>query len=1243
MSKLLRKNSRQFSAATLIVSAVILLMFVFVDHSRSANPANGTLNPAGPDVAWVGTALGGSSPEGETTCVEGASCETFLLTLSGTPADWAGKKALVTISADVDGDDFDVYIHKGDNNGPIVGSSFAAGTPPEKVELDPSNPATGTGVFSVHVVYWLVVPGDQYKGVASVLGGGGGGGGGATPTPTPPPGIPPGTPRFINHYAPPGVLEDAGEPTNGVNWKTENVARGVANMFKNRFRDGRENQTFNGGTSLYYGGINNYFLRATFDDCSSPATVQWDQIPIVLASRSGAPGFYDPILFTDHITGRTFVCQEFGLTPAGSSVEFTDNDGDKMEISQGGSPSGGIDHQTIGGGPFHAPAPPTTVTPKNPPDPAATPYPHAVYYASQNVASATSQLSLDGGFSFPVQSPMFTASDCAGLHGHLKVAEDGTAFVPDKACSPAGVPFVFGGHPSVAVSEDNGATWTVRLVPTADSDAGKDDPSVGVSWCPPAKDVNGADVPCDKAERSKHIYLGFMYTDGRPGIAYSNNKGESWVRVTDLGALSGIKHIAFPMVAVGDPDRAAFAFLGTTTSGSYSAPEFPGIWHLYIATTFDAGVTWTVQNLSPEGPIQRNGICGDGTCRNLLDFQDIQIDKQGRILIAGQDGCVGGCELGGSNSFTAKAYLSRQSGGKRMFSIYDAATAEPTFPGAPGLSGSFDGTTVALNWAAPDDGGSFITAYNVYRAASETGPFNDAARIATVTQPGYIDTAPPAGDKFYVVTAVNAIGEGPFCKPFAPPTGPVASKCDLPGILVSNDLLQDGADNDGGANTPVDPRVNAQFLHVAEPFVSSGTEQIFFTLQVEPSTAGGAPPNSQWFIIWNRQTPDANHDRLYVAMRTDAAGAPTFEYGKFGVALDPTNPNPNANTPQSAGRADEGSSYDPATGVILIKISNSKLRAIDGGDAKYQPGSDLSALNVRTYFNRPDPGQRSQNNASDITPDGSPYTLVGNASCQIALIGKLLNISTREQVGTGDNVLIGGFIITGSTPKNVIVRGIGPSLQKDGGPFAGRLEDPTLELHDSTTVIATNNDWKENQAEVEATGIPPTHDKESAIVRTLAPGAYTVILRGFQNSTGIALVEAYDLDATAPSEMANISTRGLVGTGDNILIGGFFVGPNTAARTNVVVRAIGPSISNQVPNALNDPTLELRDQFGAVLASNDNWKEGQQSEIQAAGLAPTQDAESALLQTLPPGPYTALVRGANDTTGVGLVEVYHVP
>lgn len=1214
MSKLLRKNSRQISAATLIASAIIILMFVFVDRSRSANPTNGTLNPAGPNVLWDGTALGGSSEEGELSCVEGVNCDTFLLTLSGTPANWAGKKARVTISTTAAGDDFDVYIHKGNSNsGPIVGSSAAAGTPPETVDIDPTAPNVGTGVFSVHVVYWLVVPGNQYKGSASAVGGALPSPTltpGASPTPTAPPVAGPGTPRFHHHYTPPGVADDAGEPSIGINWKSEQ------SFSNNNIVTGAPNPPIpNGGTATYYGGFLSYMLRVRFNDCSSPAIAPFEQKAVTLPASARA--FGDPILFTDHLTGRTFVSQLEGLTPAGSTMEYTDNDGDTFQPSEGGAPSC-IDHQTIGGGPFRPPIPGGV-----------TAYPNAVYYASQCVTNATSQLSVDGGITFPIQGNMFTAADCAGLHGHIKIAEDGTAYVPDKACSQVGVPFVFGGEASVAVSENNGLTWVVRPIPGATSDAGVDDPSVGTSWCPPAP------LACDKAARSSTIYLGFLYGgDSRPGIAVSKDRGVTWSTPVDIGALAGIKHAAFPAVVSGDPDRAAFAFFGTKTADSnYNQAEFPGHWDLYIATTFDSGVTWTVQNLTPNDPIQRGGICGSGTCRNLLDFFDATIDKEGRVLIAGEDGCIGSCVNGGPNSFTAKAFITRQSGGKRMFAAFDPV--EPALPGAPAVGGTINSppTRAMLSWPEPDNGGAPITAYKVYRAPAQSGPY---ALLATVPVNNYTDSALQA-DNWYRVTAVNAIGESAYCKEFHPVTITLPDPCKLPGVRVTNDFNPDGSDKDSGVNTPVDPRVNARQLYIGEPFFGPGQNKLVFTLQVAPSPGStSAPPNSQWFIIWNRTTGPAadGSDRIYVAMRSDASGNVSFEYGNFGPPLDPLNPPSNPNTPTRVGDADSGS-FNADKGIITITVSNSKLENISAG-------KDLAGLNVRTYFNRPDPGQRSQNNASDIT-DESTYTLRGNAFCAIAETGKLFNISTREQVGTGDNALIGGFIVTGNVPKKVIVRGIGPSLQINNAPYPGRLEDPTLELHNSNSVIAFNNDWQDSQAaEIQQSGIPPSHPKESAIVRTLNPGAYTAILRGNNNTTGTAVVEAYDLDAGAPSELANISSRGLVGTGDNILIGGFFAGPNTASHTKVVVRAIGPSIKNQLPNALNDPTLELRDSFGVIKASNDNWKESQQAEIQATGLAPSNDAESAIFEDLTPGNYTALVRGKNQT-GIGVVEIYHVP
>jgi hypothetical protein len=231
--------------------------------------------------------------------------------------------------------------------------------------------------------------------------------------------------------------------------------------------------------------------------------------------------------------------------------------------------------------------------------------------------------------------------------------------------------------------------------------------------------------------------------------------------------------------------------------------------------------------------------------------------------------------------------------------------------------------------------------------------------------------------------------------------------------------------------------------------------------------------------------------------------------------------------------------------------------------------------------------------------------------------------------------LIGGFIITGTQPKKVIIRAIAPSL-----PIPGMLADPTLELHDSTgQLISTNDNWVDsaNKQEILNT-IPPANDKESAIVATLAPAAYTAVVSGVNSTTGLAVVEVYDLDTAVDSKLANISTRAPIQIGDDILIGGFIVLGQQVQH--VIVRALGPSLP--FTGTLSDPTLELHDGNGAQFASNDDWRSDQQAEISAT-LPPPNDAESAIVTTLQPGNYTAVVRGANGTTGVGLVEVYHLP
>jgi hypothetical protein len=263
--------------------------------------------------------------------------------------------------------------------------------------------------------------------------------------------------------------------------------------------------------------------------------------------------------------------------------------------------------------------------------------------------------------------------------------------------------------------------------------------------------------------------------------------------------------------------------------------------------------------------------------------------------------------------------------------------------------------------------------------------------------------------------------------------------------------------------------------------------------------------------------------------------------------------------------------------------------------------------------------------------------------------GSAANISTRLPVGTGDNLLITGFIITGpgGSTKKVIVRGTGPSTN-----VTGALADPTLELHDNSgALIARNDNWKTTQiggiitsdqvADIQASTVAPTNDAESALIGTLAPGSYTAQVRGANNATGIGVAEAFDLSLSSTAKLANVSTRGQVGAGDNLMIAGFIIVNNPL---KVVVRGIGPSLTAfGVPNALVDPTLELRDGNGALVLGNNNWKLTQEAEIRATTLQPSNDLESALVITLQPGPYTAQLRGANNGTGIGVIDVFALP
>ena len=980
MSQFLFTRTRQFSAASLLCVGVVLLTLVLAGPSRSASsPAilakragAGALTPAGDPLTCSppGTLII-SDPAGDQTggpaanqqfditsvsiaepCVGDGSTDKLAFTikvanLSSVPANghWKVQFAPPTLPSGVTA--FFVEMTT-DQNANVTYSYGTVGTTSTTVGTADDGTNSTDGTITITVANSKIGnPSagqmlNQIKGVTQLLVGAAGTGllagidsttqTGTTPTytlvghtsctcaapsPTPTPTATPGpsgsasTPRFQNYNPPPTNSFNGGEPSIGTDWLT--------------------------GNAMYLASFS--AIRVGFDDCSSPAVDSWTN-----ASPTAAVSL-DPILFTDHMRApgnttpnRTFVSQ---LTGQDSITFFTDNDGASYLPSQGGGIPSGVDHQTIGAGPYHAPLPS-----QNPV------YPNAVYYCSQDVAASFCARSDDGGVTFGAGFPIYTVEQCVGIHGHVKVAPDGTVYVPNRSC---------GGKAAVTVSTDNGITWTVKPVPTSSTTGFLVDPSVGIG-------VNNVGKP--PVQSSNTIYLGYQASNSHPKVAVSHDQGSTWINDQEVGTEFGIQNATFPELVAGDDNRAAYAFFGTTVPGNYtSQASFPAsaAWHLYIATTFDGGVTWTTVDATPNDPVQRGSICNLGTTscmntpndRNLLDFMDETIDAQGRVLVGYPDGCVGPCVNGTVNSFTALASIARQSGGKRLFAANDPNPAEPVAPAPPRVNGVIkDGTGIVhVTWSAPDNGGSAITSYNVYRR-TDTGTY--AAPLATVAadKPFYDDTATDQNTSyFYKVTAVNQIGESTNCREFAITAPPPNNPCVGTGFLVDADPAGDQT------LAPMNSDLDIQAVLVAEPPQSDNINRLVFTMKVADLST--IQPNRQYRIVWTPPTPPAmaGTDRYYVGMNTNTGGASavTFEYGVV---------TSNGNVPITQGTPDAGS-VDPS-GVIQIAIANDKVGSPGAG-------ATLSLLSGRNFAGNGN-ATMTKSSAIDSTADGS-YTVVGNAAC----------------------------------------------------------------------------------------------------------------------------------------------------------------------------------------------------------------------------------------------------------------------
>lgn len=589
-----------FSIA-LAVLALVVALVATPDRSTvlGGTPSSGTVSPTQPALAYTAGPFAVPVADPLVCDVVEAPCDRFALTVD-TPTGFESTNSVkVVVSWENRAADFDLYVL--DAAGRTLTSSSSSQDP--EAVLFPAK----AGSYTL-----LVVPfdplGQSFNGTITF-------------SPKLAGGTSLAAQRYRNYPAPINARTNrAGEPSIASNWQSGAI------LFQSSFFT---------------------FLVSDFDPASNTSTWTDRTAPIVPGPDSLCVQelSLDPIGFGDPITGRYFNSQLLTDPVINSETCFTDDDGLTWMQSQGGGFGQSVDHQTVGGGPYK---PGITDALGNTVGPT-TSYPHAVYYCSQDVAFANCARSDDGGLTFGVSVPIYTIlSGCSGLHGHVKVAPNGTVYVPNKGCA---------GGQGVIVSLDNGRTWTPRFVPgTVQS---KSDPSVGI----------GTDGT---------LYFGYANGDGRPRIAVSRDQGITWTDDTDVGAAIGLNNIVFPAVVAGDGDRAAFAFLGTTTGGNLEAADFTGIWQVYIAHTYDGGKTWTTTTVdTPNDPVQVGCIWlsgGSNPCRNLLDFMDATVDAQGIVHVGIPDGCILQCstdpqvKTDTANGYrTRLATVTRQIGGLRLF------------------------------------------------------------------------------------------------------------------------------------------------------------------------------------------------------------------------------------------------------------------------------------------------------------------------------------------------------------------------------------------------------------------------------------------------------------------------------------------------------------------------------------------------------------------------------------------------
>lgn len=880
-------------------------------NAHAADPANGTVSSANPQLTWTGGTL---IPTAAATCngPDDPACDHFAMTIDAPSGDF--KVEILVTAAVIDDYDLEVY----DPQGQLVASSGSSGTN-EKIEL--VNPVSG--VWTVSAANYAAV--GEYDAVANLSFIDNGGGGQVSLSQH----------HFIN-YGPPGAEGNgtdiygpvAGE--NGVGLGAGEPTLGVPVVLN----EAEQVLTPNISRSMYISGLET--LQVSYDDSTFPAVAEWVDRSVATHVTT-----LDPILETDPMTGRTFSSQLAGKL---NNMSFSDDNGLTWTLSQGNGINSGVDHQTVGSGVFS----------DNDPIGPITSYPNAVYYASQDIAVAQLSLSRDGGLTFGAAVPMYNLTECGGLHGHIEVARnDGTVYVPNKNC---------GSEQGVARSDDSGTTWMVRTVPGTTS--GSSDPSAAAA-------LDGT------------LYLGMCSNDSAPMAAVSSDKGDSWSTPTNVGAPFDIVNCAFPEMIAGDGDRAAFAFLGSATPGAGTSanPDYDGVWHMYVSFTYDGGQTWETNIVTPGDPVQRGAVCLSGTTcesgRNLLDFNDIELDEKGRVLIGYADGCVSGCVDSGNNSGTDIARIARQQKGtKGLLSAFDdyMAPSTPTAPDTPYAKALNFGESNEVQWKEPFNGGAEITSYMVFRR-TETGQYTNPSMTVPGTETHYSDPVPMGGENYcYKVIAVNSAGTSASEYETCAEAPEVVNACELPGAKRGQD---DTGEQAGGS------QLDVQDLFLAEPFIGdpmdcqvASEKKLIFNMTIgDPLTkaAGNA-----WIILWNRANPVPTddglqtYDRNMVNMRWTGTG-PECHYGMV--------------TAPSVNQGDDLMTLAPEdcvlkdNGEMTIRISTADIDDCDGG-CEIGPGYSLDGLEVRTFNNNVSGQPISQATASDFA-NALSYQLVGNESCRL--------------------------------------------------------------------------------------------------------------------------------------------------------------------------------------------------------------------------------------------------------------------